>query len=140
MKEKILTALLIINIIISGILIGSPIEQTHKPIIIATVIIFILYILISENKIKVIRNKIDIFIMLLGVSTLIPLIFNTAISITSEINYICKYISAILIYIITREHIINYPKTRKYIINTIITLSLVLIILGIDNMSTKIFE
>lgn len=140
MKEKILTALLIINLIISGILIGSPIEQTHKPIIIATVIIFILYILISDNKIKIIRNKIDIFIMLLGASTLIPLIFNTAISITSEINYICKYISAILIYIMTREHTINYPKTRKYIINTIITLSLILIILGIDNMSTKIFE
>lgn len=139
MKEKILTLLIIVNLIISGILIGAPIEQTHRPIIIATAIIFIAYMLISENKIKLIRNKIDIFILLLGASTLIPIIFNTAVSITSEITYIFKYMSAIMLYICVREQCINYPRTRKYIVNTIISLSLVLIILGIDNMSSKIF-
>lgn len=139
MKEKILTLLIILNLIISGIIIGSPIEETSNPIIIATLILFVAYIIISKNKIKIIRSKIDIFVLLLGASTLIPLIFNTAVSITSEIDYIFKYISAIMIYICIREHCNTYPKTRKYIINTIVSLSLVLIVLGIDNMYSKTF-
>lgn len=139
-KEAILTAIMLVNLIISGILIGAPIEETYRPIIIITMILSALYIIISENKIKIIRNKIDIFILLLGTSTLIPLIFNTAISVTGEINYIFKYISAILLYICIREHIITYPKTKKLIINTIIMMSVILVILGLDNLTTKVFE
>ncbi len=139
MKEKILTTLIIVNLIISGILIGASTEQTHKPIIIATAIIFVLYITISKKELKIIRSPIDIFVILLGISTIIPLVFNTAVSITNEINYIFKYISVIMIYICVREHSINYPNTKKHIINTIVSLSLFLIILGIDNMTSKIF-
>ena len=68
MKEKILTTLIIVNLIISGILIGATIEQTHKLIIIATAIIFVLYITISKKELKIIRSPIDIFVILLGIS------------------------------------------------------------------------
>lgn len=139
MKEKILTTLIIVNLIISGILIGATIEQTHKLIIIATAIIFVLYITISKKELKIIRSPIDIFVILLGISTTIPLVFNTAVSITNEVNYIFKYISVIMIYICLREHSINYPNSKKHIINMIVNLSLVLIILGIDNMTSKTF-
>ena len=135
--KNILTIVILLNLIICGILIGAPIESTHIPMI-TSLVLCALYIILSKSKIKIIRNKVDIFIVLLGISTLIPLIFNTTLSITSEINYISKYISAILIYVCVREHIINYPETRKLIVNCIIFSSLILIILGIDNITTKV--
>ena len=136
--KNILTIVILLNLIICGILIGAPIESTHIPMIITSLVLCALYIILSKSEIKIIRNKVDIFIVLLGISTLIPLVFNTAVSITSEINYIFKYISAILMYICVREHITNYPETRKLIVNCIIFSSLILIILGIDNITTKV--
>ena len=118
---------------------GNPLLDTHRAIIIGTMALCGIYLLISKKDVKIIRNKVDIFIILLGMSTLIPLIFNTSVSITSEVTYIFKYISAILLYICAREHFINYPDTRKIIINTITGLSILLIIFGIDDVTTKLF-
>ena len=138
-SNKNLIILLVICIVFSGIIIGAPIEQTHRPIIIMTMVLCCVYMLLSKHKVKLIRNKVDIFIMLLGLSTIIPLVFGKSISITSEVNYIFRYISSILIYICVREHLINYPESKKIIINSIVAVAIIQIIIGIDSTTTNIF-
>lgn len=139
-REIILTAIIIVNLLISGIFVGAPIEETHRPIILITMLLCFVYVILSKYKIKMIRNKVDIFVLFLIASTAIPLIAGTAVSITSGINHIFKYISAFLIYIFIREHTINYPNSKKQIINTLIFISVILVLLGIDNLSLQIFK
>lgn len=72
-------------------------------------------------------------------SSCIPLIFNTYATLTGCINYILKYISAFLIYMIVKDLTKENPRLKTYIMNIIIISAVLLVIFGIDKMSTNIF-
>ena len=100
--------------------------------------IFIITKKISKKE-KIIENKLDICVLVLCLSSCIPLIFNTYTTLTECINYILKYISAFLIYMIVKNLTKENPRLKTYITNIVIISAVLLVIFGIDKMSTNIF-
>ena len=141
-KEKKELMLLIFILIASMIYIRN--ENIQQIIKIAINIIMITYLIISvKNKkpIKIIKSKIDILVVLLIVSTLVPLICNSYISLYNTIITSLNYITLFWIYILTRETCVKCENNKSIIFNTIILSTIALIVLGIENLSSnKIFE
>ena len=139
--DKILTFLICGILLITNILIGSP--TNYNAIMINIIVTLVAMIFIITKKIakkeKIIENKLDICVLFLCISSCIPLIFNTYTTLTGCINYILKYISAFLIYIMVKELTKENPKLKTYITNIIIISAILLVIFGIDKMSTNIF-
>ena len=141
LTDKILTFLICGILLITNILIGSP--TNYNAIMINIIVTLVAMIFIITKKIakkeKIIENKLDICVLILCISSCIPLIFNTYTTLTGCINYILKYISAFLIYIMVKELTKGNSKLKIYITNIIIISAILLVIFGIDKMSTNIF-
>ena len=73
------------------------------------------------------------------ISTIIPLIFNTYVSLEGTINFILKYWSVYGLYILTRN-IVRDKEKIKVVIKTIIFSSIIPIIFGFDKFTINIFE
>lgn len=128
-----------ITIIYTGVLIGTPLNNNILTIniILNALAIITLIFNIKAKKIKI--NNIDIIIFLLVVSSTIPLIFRTYSSLNDTIIYILKYISVFSIYIIVKNLCKNNSKAKTILIASIILVSIILVIFGIDKMSIRIF-
>ena len=103
--------------------------------------IIILTTLIIQNKsiknIQIITNQFDILVYLfLILSSIIPLIFKTYISYYDQINYLLQSIFIINIYIFIKN-IINKNFDRNNILKILIYSSILIIIIGIDRLSTN---
>lgn len=121
-------------IIILNIYIGSNIKEPIYIIQMLAIIFGTIYCIIKKIVSKeniFIKGKIDIAILLLLISTMLPLIFKTYISFSGTYNFILKYISMYSIYILTRNIVIN-KKRIKIIVNTIIISSIFVMIMAID--------
>jgi len=141
MKERVnkiidivgLIFLCIITILLN-IYIGTNLQE---PIYIIRMISMVFGTIYTITKIVVdkenvfIKGKIDICVLLLVVSTAIPLIFKTYSSYNETINTIMNYLAVYLIYIVTRNVVINEKKI-KTILNVIIISSIIPIVLAID--------
>lgn len=118
--------------------------QLYEKIQIAVNFIMIGYFIIRmvrKNPIKLIQSKLDLFVVLLIISTVIPLISNTFISLYATVLTVLNYITLLWIYILTRETINRKRKNGKYITNVIIFTTVLLILVGIENLAgNKIFE
>ena len=139
--DKILTFLICGTLLITNILIGSPTNYNTTMINIIVTLVAMIFIITKKisKKEKIIENKLDICVFILCITSSIPLIFNTYTTLTGCINYILKYISAFLIYMIIKDLTKENPKLKTYIANIIIFSAVLLVILGIDKMSTNIF-
>ena len=138
--NKIITTLICIALILCAILVGNPINNNTiiiNIIVIITAIIWIIWKKIPRKE-KILKNKIDKFICILCFSTLIPVIFNTYTTLTGAINYIIKYITLFLIYIIIKDLCKNNKKLIQYIINITIIMAIILTVIGIDKMTTNV--
>ena len=140
--KKLDIILLCLILIFSAILIRN--EKAYQILQIAINIIIIAYFLIRnirKNPIKIIQSKLDIVIVIFIGSTIIPLITNKYISLYATIATILKYITIFWIYILTRETINKSEKNKEILINVITGITVMLIVLGLENLtSDKIFS
>ena len=128
-------------ILLSAILIGSPLKNNVQIIHIAIAILMIGYILIKiKKKTPMITNKLDIFVIILMFSSAIPLIFNTYLSLEETINNLFTYLSMTSIYFIAKELTKNQKiKTITVILVGFILAGIIVFILGIDNLTINFF-
>ena len=132
-------------VILLSILVGTPLKENTKIVTIITTVIFIMAIIYyqvvkrknKENKIKI--NGLDIAVSILCISPFIPLIFKSAVNIEDSINIAIRYITILMMYVITRIAIYFDKKCINYIVTTIIATGFISAIIGIDNMTYKFF-
>lgn len=143
MKQKIIQVGLIIVIFISGILIGTPLGTSASIINLIINILAILYVIITScvnKREQVISNKIDIFVLILCISPTIPIIFKTYASLADSIEYLTKYLSCFILYLIASQMYKKDKNTSKYINIGIVITILVIILFGIDIVTTNLFN
>ena len=124
-----------------SIFIGSPIKNNTNAINLFALVIFTAYIItnmIINKKYKIIKNKIDIFVILLVFSSYIALIFKTYSNLEATIEYIIKYTAILSMYIMIRDVVIKDKKYINYIIITLTISSINIFILGLDNITYNI--
>ena len=139
--NKILTICIIVILIISAIFIGGPLKNNIEIINAIISIIAILYVIWKtkkENK-KIITNKIDIFVLIFMFSSCIPLIFNTYISLDSTVLSLYQTISATAIYFLAKQIKLETNNKYNFIEFGIILSSLIVFIIGIDNLTSNVF-
>ena len=134
---------IIICLILYGysIFIGSPIKDNTSFINILVLITFSIYLLTNLLKIKnykLIKNKLDIFIILLVLSSYIALIFRNYSNLEATIEYIIKYTAILSMYIMVRDIVIKDKKYINYILITFMISSISIFILGLDNITYNI--
>lgn len=134
---------IIICLILYGysIFIGSPIKDNTSFINILVLITFSIYLLTNLLKIKnykLIKNKLDIFIILLVLSSYIALIFRNYSNLEATIEYIIKYTAILSMYIMIRDIVIKDKKYINYILITFMISSISIFILGLDNITYNI--
>ena len=141
--ENIIFIFISIIILLIGLLIGSPIKYNCTIVTILTMATYIIYLigkLCIYKDTSIIKNKFEFFIILLCVSTCITLIFKKYITLNDTVYNIFKYLTILPIYIIIRDLCIYNKKYIGYIINVIIISATIILIFGIDKMSTKWFS
>ena len=139
---NIFKVVLSIILIVSAILIGSPISYNCEILSLVIVLVGIIFCIYNfvKRKEKIIDSKLDIFILVLCLTPIIPIIFNTYISLNDTITSLLKYISCFVIYILVKKLVQSDEKNKNFILNIIIISSLFLCIIGIDDMTTKFFS
>lgn len=135
--EKILKyvpiTIIVIIILISTLLIGTPLNEDNiLPAFIVIGIFSVFYYIIKREKI--VKDKIDICIIFLALSSLLPLIFKTYVSLSGTIYYIMRYACILNMFLITKHECQKNPKYVHIILNTIIISILILCVLGLDEL------
>ena len=130
-------------IFLYSIFIGSPIKdntQVINQIVLIVVLIYIIVKIFKEKRYKIIKRKIDIFVMLLVISSYIALIFKNYANLQATIEYAIKYTSILGLYIIIRDLVIKDKKYIGYIVDTILLSGVSIFLLGVDGLTYNVFE
>ena len=145
--DKIGFFVIIVTIIMLNMFIGSNIKEPIwiiQAIVSVFTAIYIIIKKIQKTKNIIIKRKIDIAVLVFMISTTIPLIFNTYVSLEGTINFILKYWSIYGLYILVNNIVIGDNKKINIVVNTLIFSSVIVIIFGFDkftfNIFTKIYE
>lgn len=146
MKEKINQIIdvigmicLCIMIVLLNIYIGSSIKAPITILQMLAIVFGAIYAVVKKMVSKeniFVKGKIDIFVLLLVVSTAIPLAAKTYVSYSDTYDYIMKYLTMYSVYIITRN-VVTTKKRIKVIANTIIASSLIVMVFAVDYMYFK---
>lgn len=137
--EKITLIISIVILSISTILVGSPLENNVEIVKCLLVFVAMLYIIIKlKKKTPIITNILDLFVILLMFSCFIPLVMGTYASKEDTIINILTYISLMAMYFLTKESA-NNEKSLKVIQYVFLILGVILLIVGIDDLTTNIF-
>lgn len=141
--DKIAYGIILIVIVILNICIGSNIKNPIwiiQAIVSVFTVFYIIIKKIGKEKNIVIKGKIDIAVLVLMISTILPFIFKTYASLEGTVNFILKYWSYFSLYILVRNVIVE-QRQIKTVINTLIISSVVPIIFGYDKLlGFNIFE
>ena len=145
--DKIGFFVIIVTIIMLNMFIGSNIKEPIwiiQAIVSVFTAIYLIIKKIQKTKNIIIKRKIDIAVLVFMISTTIPLIFNTYVSLEGTINFILKYWSIYGLYILVNNIVIGDNKKINIVVNTLIFSSVIVIIFGFDkftfNIFTKIYE
>ena len=104
-------------------------------------LVYYLYRIKKNQNIEFINTKLDIFVLLLVISTIVPLIFNTYVSLSTTVETILNYITLFWVYILIKQMCQKSDKRITWIKNISIIFSIILVILGIETLTTnKIFN
>lgn len=138
MKKKILDTIgmIIISIVIAvfSVIIGANEKELRILPISILLLIAIVYLIARKiilNQNIIIKNKIDILVLIFIFSTLLPLLFKTYCTYKGTVEFILKYFFVYAIYLVVRNTVDSKNKVNILIAVTIIS-SLVIAILGID--------
>ena len=126
-----------------SIFIGSPLKNNTEIINLIVLLIFVIYVivnLIKNKSYRIIKNKIDIFIILLEFSSYIALIFKNYSNLEATIEYIIKYTTLLALYLMIRDIVKKDKKYINYIIYTLIFSAITMFVLGLDNLTFNISE
>lgn len=138
MKEKIILILISILVMISSILVSSKYSIYLKVLGYLILIVYLIIKIIEKKPIRIIKSKLDIFVILLVFSTMIPAIFNTYVSLYGTIETILQYTYVLSIYIIIREITLESKGINKILSNTLIITTVITILIGIDGITSNI--
>lgn len=132
-------------LLMSALLIGTPISEGNIQIVYMLSGIFcVCYFLgwlfkkirtrnnADIPKTKIIIDKMDIFVILLAFSSLIPILFRTYASLSSTVYIAQKYFCVLALYFIVKQECRKHPKYVPVIINFIIFTILILCVIGLD--------
>ncbi|MCI8471193.1 MAG: hypothetical protein HFJ35_07045 [Clostridia bacterium] len=137
--KKGLRIVAIVLIIFSVIVNGNPVSKNDNMINIAVAIVGIIfssYLLIKQKNIVITKQNIVIFI--LCISSAIPLLFKSYVSLSNTVFYIFRYISIFVIYQLIVYLIKEDKNNKEYIKKTIIFSGVILVLFGIDLMTTEV--
>lgn len=101
------------------------------------VLAFIIIDIYIAKKQNLFFTKTDCLMILLVISSTIPLITGKAASLESAIMVTIKYIAIIQMYFITKYIISKNPASKKVIINVFIIIAIVLALVGIEKMTSN---
>mgnify|MGYP004636041817 CR=1 FL=1 len=140
--DKIYLVILCLNIALLNLLVGS--THTDPRFVLQALIMFetLIYIIIQKINKKqniIIKNKIDVVMLLFTISSILPFIFKTYVSKYYTINMFLMTITMYCLYIQTRN-IITTPKRKNVIIITSLISSILIIIFGIDKLYFNTFK
>ena len=138
MKKKILDiiGMIIISIVttVFSVIIGANEKGLRTLPMCILLFIICIYLIIRKIMLKqkiVIKNKIDLFVLLFMCSTTLPLIFRTYCTLQGTIEFILKYFFVYSMYLVVRNTIDTTKKINVLVTVTIIS-SFIVIIFGID--------
>jgi len=115
-------------------------SENNKIIIYIILLTYIAIKLTQKKPIKIIKNKLDICILLLVASTAIPIIANTYVSLFGAVQTVLQYICVLGIYIIIREIFSKDKQIPKTMItSTIIIVTVIIVIIGLDGITSNVF-
>ena len=133
--EEIFLVLLILMLIASILIIrdGSEVFVIQVAILVL-MIVYVIIKKVSKNPIKIINNKLDIFLIVFTLSSFIPIIFQKYLSFNTSLavslNYVCLYFFYILSRNVIKEEYI------KYVNIAIMVISVIFVLIGIENLTT----
>ena len=137
---KIMDVLLVVLLVVSNLMIGSPlrynIEYSNLLINIVAIIYFIVNIL---KKREIELNRFDLFVIGLSLTTFIPLLSKSYIRLAFTVEYVLRYMTALNLYLIIKQYIRQDRSKLNIIINVISIMSVVSIVFGIDMMTKNAF-
>lgn len=138
MKNKTIKIIFLI-ILISTVLVGNPLVKNDN---IINIIVGIsgIYLIIKnkKEKKKILTNKAIKAMLMLLVTSALPLIFNNYISLNGAVNYIFRYVSVFIIYILINDTLKENKENFSKIKDIIIVSGVIFIIFGIDLLTTNI--
>lgn len=134
--------IIIITMILSGLLIGTPVKESNVQIVyvISSIFAFSYFLIKIIKREKIELSKIDFCVCILAFSTLIPLIFKTYTSLSDSILVSIKYISMLNLYLIVKNECKKETRYINIIINTIIISIVLLCFIGIDEINFNYLE
>ncbi len=115
----------------------------HGYIQISVFVVFILYCvyrLMKKEPVKIIGNKLDVFVLLLVLSTTVSLICNTYVSLYGTVQAILQYLYVWCVYVLIREITRNVSGFGKIITSVLIFSSVCLIFVGLDGITFNSLE
>lgn len=119
-------------------------EEKYRTLQIAINGIMVAYFvirIIQKKPVQIIQSKLDIFVIAFSLSTIIPLVTNTYISLKFTVMTILEYLTLLWIYILSREIVQKSEKRNSIVLDIIILITIILIFLGIENLTTnKLFD
>lgn len=131
----------IIILFLAGILVGSSLINNVQFLYVLTDIVTIIYIVGKGiKKEKIINDKIDIYICVLLFSSIVPILFGTYTSLNDSIGFVLKYSTIVFMYFIVKDSIRNNKKILNCYINTILSIGVVLVFLGMDRLTYHYFK
>lgn len=140
-RQIMMKILLGIIVILSGILLGSPVRNNVQIVYVLIDILAIIFIIKKGlKKEKIINGKLDIAVLILCLSSCIPIIFGAYASLNDSILFVLKYISIFWVYLITKDLVKNSKNTANYLIYVILVVSVILVALGIDRLTYHYFK
>lgn len=138
MKKRVLDTIgmIIISIVILtfSLLVGANEKGLRELPMCILLFVALSYLIVRKILLKqkiVIKNKIDLFVLLFMCSTMLPLIFKTYCTLQGTIEFILKYFFVYAMYLVVRNTIDSKGKLEVLVAVAIIG-SLIVIVLGID--------
>ena len=138
--NKIGYKIILLTILLLNIFIGSNIKQPIWLIQTLVSIFSLIYVVtkkVQKQKNVLIKGKIDIAVLFFMLSTIIPFIVHTYVTLDGVIDFILKYWSIYGFYILVRN-IVTEKKRIEGIENTLIISSIIPIIIGYDKLTNNI--
>lgn len=140
--DNIFTILISLIIVISAVFIGSPIKYNIEIITIFSLVTSIINMFIYNIllKKKVIKNKIDLFVIIILLFSFIPLMFKTYVSLNATVNGVFKHLTVLGCYIMFSNIFNNKSNVIKWISWSIIISAILIAFIGFDSFTYRYFD
>ena len=126
--------IIILTIVTFNLIIGA--NEKPLPTLIICVLLSIIIIILAIKKLIfkdniVIKNKLDLVVLIFMISLCLPFIFRTYCTYQGTVEFMIKYLFVYSLYLLIRN-VVNTDNRVNIIITTTIIASLIFIIIGLD--------